>query len=66
MYYNMKLNILNGKGIEYYENGNKKYIGSWKEDNRDGKGIEYYENGNKKYEGDWKKGKPNGKWKIIL
>ena len=54
-------NIREGKGIDYYENGNKRYEGDYKEGKADGKGIEYYENGNKRYEGDWKDGMPNGK-----
>ena len=54
-------NIIDGKGIEYYENGNKEYEGDWKEGKADGKGIEYYENGNKRYEGDCKEGKADGK-----
>ena len=49
-------NILDGKGIEYYENGNKKYEGDFKKGLRDRKGIEYYPNGNFYY-GDFKEGK---------
>ena len=54
-------NIIDGKGIEYYENGNKKYEGDFKEGKPNGKGIEYYENGNKRYEGYFKEDEYNGK-----
>ena len=54
-------NILEGKGIKYYENGNKLYKGDFKEGEYDGKGIKYYENGNKEYEGDLKEDKYDGK-----
>ena len=54
-------NILEGKGIGYYENGNKCYEGDFKEDKWNGKGIGYYKNGNKGYEGEFKEGKANGK-----
>ena len=50
-----------GKGIYYYENGNKQYEGDWKNGNYEGKGIFYDENGNKQYEGDFKNGNYEGK-----
>ena len=52
----MKNDNYEGKGIKYYENGNKLYEGEYKNDNYEGKGIKYYENWNKEYEGDWKNG----------
>ena len=45
---------MDGKGIEYDENGNKLYEGEYKLDKWDGKGIKYYENGQKEYEGEFK------------
>lgn len=33
-------------GIEYWENGNKKYDDEWIDSQRSGKGIEYDEEGN--------------------
>ena len=53
--------IIEGKGISFYKNGNKRYEGNWKEGKANGKGIRYYENGNKYYEGDFKNGEANGK-----
>ena len=54
-------NIIEGKGISFYKNGNKRYEGNWKEGKAHGKGIRYYENGKKYYEGDFKNGEANGK-----
>ncbi len=54
-------NIIEGKGISFYKNGNKRYEGNWKEGKAHGKGIRYYENGNKYFEGDFKNGEANGK-----
>ena len=53
--------IYNGKVIEYFENGNIKYQGDYKNNKRDGKGILYYEIGNKYYDGDFKLNKFDGK-----
>ena len=50
----------NGKGVFYYENGNKQYEGELKDNNANGSGVLYYDNGNVKYEGEWKDCKPNG------
>ena len=55
--YNINTNILifegeylnrkrNGKGKEFYENGEIKYVGEYLNGNKNGKGQEYYENGN--------------------
>ena len=38
-----------GKGIEYYENGNKRYEGDFNNGKFEGKGIVYYENGKIEY-----------------
>ena len=35
----------NGEGIEYYENGNKKYEGNFLDDEYEGVGKFFYENG---------------------
>ena len=48
-----------GKGIYYYNNGDK-YEGFWKNNKKDGKGIYYYNDGNR-YEGEWKNGIKEGK-----
>ena len=45
------LKLVIGKGIEYYENGNKRYEGDFKNDNWEGKEKFYDEKGNKLYEG---------------
>ena len=50
----------NGKGIEYYKNGEKKYEGNFKDDEYDGDNeYFYYENGDV-YFGQFKNGKKNG------
>ena len=46
-----------------YKNGDK-YIGQWKEDNREGYGIVYYSNGNK-YEGEFVNDIQNGYGKYY-
>ena len=43
----MKNDNSEGKGICYYENGNKEYEGYYRNGKHEGKGIEYDENGNK-------------------
>ena len=50
---------IEGKGILYYENGNKEYEGDFIKGVPEGKGISYDENGKKKYEGFFKQGKPD-------
>merc|ERR1712146_354827 len=50
-----------GKGIKYYENGNKLYEGDYSEGKWHGKGIEYHENGKKMYEVDYSEDKWHGK-----
>ena len=45
-------NLIEGKGIFYYNNGDK-YEGDWKNNIREGKGILFYNNGNR-YEGEFK------------
>ena len=46
----------NGKGKEYYENGEIKYKGEYLNGKRNGKGKEYYETGKIKFEGEYLKG----------
>ena len=50
----------NGKGNEYYKNGNIKYEGEFVNDEYEGIGKYYFENG-EYYSGQWKNGKMNGK-----
>ena len=47
-----KNNLRDGKGIDYFNNGDR-YEGDFKEEKREGKGIMYYKNGDR-YEGDWR------------
>ena len=53
-----------GKGKEYYSNGNLKYEGNFKNDEYDGRGKYYFENG-EYYEGDFEKGKKIGSGYIY-
>jgi hypothetical protein len=48
-----------GKGTYYYYSSGEKYIGEWKDGERNGKGITSFSNGNE-YIGEWKNGKKNG------
>ena len=52
----------NGKGKEYYDNGNIKYIGEYLNGKRNGKGKEYYENGLLYFEGEYLN---NKKWNGV-
>ena len=52
----------NGKGQEFYKNGNLKYEGNFANDCFEGYGKGIYEDG-KYYIGEWKNGKQNGKGK---
>ena len=54
----------NGEGVEYYENGKKKYEGYFLNDEYEGNGTFYYENGDI-YIGEFKKGKKNGNGIIF-
>ena len=54
----------NGKGIEFYENGEKKYEGNFQDDYYDGDGKFYYENGDF-YIGQFKNGKKEGNGIIF-
>lgn len=45
-----------GKGIEYYENGNIKYKGEFERFRYHGDGVLYDENGKEIYDGEWEKG----------
>ena len=54
----------NGEGIEYYENGNKKYEGNFLDDEYEGDGKFYYENGDI-YIGKFEKGKKEGDGIIL-
>ena len=48
--------------VEYYENGQIKQEGSYKNGIRDGKWIYYREDGQMGWEKIWKKGKKDGQW----
>ena len=63
-YGDFKNNKREGKGIMYYNNGDK-YEGDWKNDYMKGKGIMHYNNGNK-YEGEWENNRMEGKGKITV
>ena len=43
----------NGKGKEYYYNGELKFEGEYLDGKRHGKGKEYYDNGELKFEGEY-------------
>ena len=51
----------NGKGIEYYNNGEKKFEGEYLNGKRHGKGIEYDINGRWEFNGEYLNGEKNGK-----
>ena len=52
----------NGKGKEYYENGNIEFEGEYLNGKRNGKGKEYFNNGKLLFEGEYLNGKRwNGK-----
>ena len=53
----------NGKGKEYYYNGELKYKGEYLNGKRNGKGKEYNYYGELEYEGEYLNGKRNGKGK---
>jgi hypothetical protein len=55
---------MNGKGIFYYNNGDR-YDGNWKDDKKNGQGIYYFNNGDR-YDGNWKDDKKMEKVFIIL
>lgn len=52
----MKDDEYNGKGTEYYSNGNAKYKGEWKNGKYNGKGTLYNKDGSIQYKGEFKKG----------
>ena len=58
----MKDDKIEGKGIFYYNNGNR-YEGDWKDNKREGAGILYYNKNDKRnrYDGDFKDNKREGK-----
>ena len=58
----MFLKKRNGKGISYYESGNKEYEGYWKNNVKKGKGklFDDSESNFLVYEGDFSKNKING------
>ena len=53
----------NGKGKEYYDNGDLLFEGEYLNGKRNGKGKEYYYNGDLLFEGEYLNGKRNGKGK---
>ena len=59
-----KNGLRNGKGIEYYSNGNIKYKGNWTDDRRKGIGHYFMQNG-KYYIGQWSNNLRNGKGTLY-
>ena len=55
----LKNNLRDGKGIMYYNNGDR-YEGDWKNDKQEWKGVKYWNDGDR-YEGDYKNDKAEGK-----
>jgi len=55
---------MQGNGEMIWKEGIKKYIGEFKNNQRNGTGTFYYENGNV-FEGEWKDGKRNGKGTLT-
>jgi len=53
---------MNGKHTEYYDDGQKKEEGFYKDSKKDGFSTIWYENGQKRIEGNYKDGKPDGLW----
>ena len=53
----------NGKGKEYYDDGEVKFEGEYLNGNKNGKCKEYYNYGKIKFEGEYLNGKKNGKGK---
>ena len=51
-----------GKWIEWYDNGNKKEGGEFKDGEKEGKWTGWYNDGTVRYEGEFKDGKAEGKW----
>ena len=59
--------VWNGKWTEWYENGQKKLEGTFKDGERDGLVTSWFENGQKGWEGTYKDGEPDGlvtQWKA--
>ncbi|MBN2339852.1 MAG: sulfatase-like hydrolase/transferase [Deltaproteobacteria bacterium] len=54
--------VRSGPYDEWFEPGNKKESGFYKNDMRDGVWQAWYKNGKRRYEGTWKDGVPDGKW----
>ena len=54
-----KNDIREGKGKEYYENGNIKYYGDFKNGKYEGYGLLYNSDGSIKYAGNFEKGEPD-------
>lgn len=51
----------NGKGIRYWQNGQRQYEGDYKNSIRHGNGIDCYSTGKTYYEGDFRNGQVEGK-----
>ena len=51
-----------GKWTMWWENGNKRQEGEYKDGKEEGKWIGWYESGTTKYEGEYKDGQFEGKW----
>ena len=52
----MKKGEMNGKGTEYYSNGQIRYEGEFKDDEYHGEGALYDESGTLVYKGKWRYG----------
>ena len=63
----LKFELKNGSGYmeEYFESGQIKYKGDYKNGQRNGKGKEYTRNGYLSFEGEFKDGKRNGQGIIY-
>jgi antitoxin component YwqK of YwqJK toxin-antitoxin module len=55
----------NGEWKEYYENGQLKIVGFYKDGKQEGEWKEYHENGQLKSVGSFKNGRQEGEWKAY-
>ena len=54
--------LFSGACVDYYDNGQKKYEGNFKNGKEEGLCIHWYENEQKQSEGQYRDGKPDGLW----
>ena len=57
---------IEGKYLEYYDNGQVRYDIFYKNNKEEGRYLEYYSNGNLKFKGIYKDGKQEGSGIFIL